>query len=454
MGRDYIKTGYYLENYFPEHKVRYVAITDGIDTFLDSSTNDITPFKAIMNDMYAKDISKKIRSVIKEKQKKGEYMCTFAPYGYKKDPNLKNHLIIDENVRDTVIEIFDLYSKGKGTKYIAEYLNKKKVPSPMTYLKNLSAPKKWNDVTILNMMKSETYIGNTVSNKKPKLSYKSPKRILTKKEQHLTIQNTHEPIIDAETYEKVQFYLSNRDMNKKTKHEFLFRGLLECHTCHCKLSIGSKTTENPIPYITCSQSRKGRCPSQHMNYKKFESQLLQYLQDFLRIYVQKDWLAEVYDKFKIDNENIIDKYKKEITNINNKINTVSEQIDNIYFDKLNKVISKEDYFRYTNKILADKNSLEKRKQELSDTINNKLKVENKIEDDKKLDNIINEFLSVKNISKSMLFRLIDKIEIDENKNVYVYFAFSKFGILNKTINDVISLKEICKKDIDTYYRKS
>ena len=135
LGRDYIKTGYYLENYFPEHGVRYVAITDGIDTFLDSSTNDITPFKAIMNDMYAKDISKKIRSVVKEKQKKGEYMCTFAPYGYKKDPNQKNHLIIDDNVKDIVIEIFDLYSKGKGTKYIAEYLNKKKVPSPMTYLK-------------------------------------------------------------------------------------------------------------------------------------------------------------------------------------------------------------------------------------------------------------------------------------------------------------------------------
>ena len=228
LGRDYIKTGYYLENYFPEHGVRYVAITDGIDTFLDSSTNDITPFKAIMNDMYAKDISKKIRSVVKEKQKKGEYMCTFAPYGYKKDPNQKNHLIIDENVKDIVIEIFDLYSNGKGTKYIAEYLNKKNVPSPMTYLKNLSEPKKWNDVTILNMMKSEAYIGNTVSNKKPKLSYKSKKRILTKKEQHLIIPNTHEPIIDAETYEKVQFYLSNRDMNKKTKHEFLFRGLLEC----------------------------------------------------------------------------------------------------------------------------------------------------------------------------------------------------------------------------------
>ena len=147
-------------------------------------------------------------------------------------------------------------------------------------------------------------------------------------------------------------------------------------------------------------------------------------------------------------------YKKEITSINSKIDTVSEQIDNIYFDKLNKVISEADYFRYTNKILAEKSILEIRKQELSDNINNILEAEKKREDDNELDNIINDFLSMKNISKSMLFRLIDKIEIDENKNVYVYFAFSKLNILNESINDVISLKEICKRDSDTYHRKN
>ena len=174
----------------------------------------------------------------------------------------------------------------------------------------------------------------------------------------------------------------------------------------------------------------------------------------MKIYVQKDWLEEIYDKFKTDTESIIDKYKKEISIINNRINTVSEQIDNIYFDKLNKVISEADYFRYTNKILAEKNVLEKRKQELSDNINNILEAEKKREDDNELDNIINDFLSMKNITKSMLFRLIDKIEIDENKNVYVYFAFSRLNILNESINDVISLKEICKRDLDTYHRKN
>ena len=135
LGRDYIKTGHYIENYFPQNNIRYVAITDGIDTYIDSTNNDITPFKAIMNDMYAKDISKKIRSVLKEKQKQGEYMCSISAYGYKKHPTIKNKLIVDEQVRDIVEKIFDMYSNGHGSVEIVNYLNSNKFLSPTGYRK-------------------------------------------------------------------------------------------------------------------------------------------------------------------------------------------------------------------------------------------------------------------------------------------------------------------------------
>lgn len=135
LGRDYIKTGFYLEDYFPKNNIRYVAITDGIDTCIDSTNNDITPFKAIMNDMYAKDISKKIRSVLKEKQKQGEYMCSISAYGYKKHPTIKNKLIVDEQVRDIVEKIFDMYSNGHGSVEIVNYLNSNKFLSPTGYRK-------------------------------------------------------------------------------------------------------------------------------------------------------------------------------------------------------------------------------------------------------------------------------------------------------------------------------
>ena len=460
LGRDYIKTGYYLENYFPEHNIRYVAINDGIDTFLDSTCNDITPFKAIMNDMYAKDISKKIRSVVKEKQKKGEYMCTIPPYGYKKDPNMKNHLIIDEKVKDVVETIFELYSNGKGTRYIANYLNNNNIPSPLSYIKNLKTPKKWNDVTILNMLKNEVYIGNTVSNKKTKLSYKSKKRVIMPKDQYIKIENTHEPIIDREMYQKVQFYLANRDMSRKTKHDFLFRGLLVCHTCKRKLTVGSKTIVNgikvkdPIPYITCTGSRINNCPAQHMNYNKFETEFLKYLKDFCKLYADKEHLKNIYATYEDKTSSIIAKYKKEIETIDNKIITISSQIDNIYFDKLNKVITENDYFRYSNKFICDRNSLEKRKVELNEIIQNlELEQSQKITD-YQIDNIINDFLNMEHISKSLLYRLLEKIEIDENKNVYVFFNFSKLNIINETINEAISFKKLCKRDLNTYNRKS
>lgn len=135
LGRDYIGTGELIEKYFPNKNVRYIAINDGIDTFIDNTNNDIAPFKAIMNDMYAKDISKKIRSVLKEKQKQGEYMCSISAYGYKKHPTIKNKLIVDEQVRDIVEKIFDMYSNGHGSVEIVNYLNSNKFLSPTGYRK-------------------------------------------------------------------------------------------------------------------------------------------------------------------------------------------------------------------------------------------------------------------------------------------------------------------------------
>ena len=122
LGRDYIMSGYYTEQYFPEHKVRYIALLDNIDTYLDSSNNDIAPFKSILNDMYAKDISKKIKSVLRNKKEMGLFVGKEAPYGYMKDPNNKYQLIIDEPAAMIVREIYEHYLQGMGTTQIANDL--------------------------------------------------------------------------------------------------------------------------------------------------------------------------------------------------------------------------------------------------------------------------------------------------------------------------------------------
>ena len=449
LGREYIQTGYYIENYFPEHMVRYVAINDGIDTFLDSTSNDVTPFKSIMNDMYAKDISKKVRSVIKEKQKKGEYMCTVPPYGYKKDISQKNHLVVDENVSYIVRDIFKMYLDGNSVYKIRDYLNNQNIQSPSGYVKKITEIKKWNSVTILNILANKAYIGTTVSNKRTNISYKSKKRIKVPEKEYIITENTHEAIIDKEDFEKVQFLLAKKSINKKNKHEYLFRGLIKCKTCHSNLEVGAKLNaygkkiKNPIPYITCRNSKKGICPPQHLNYNKFEKEVLQYLKEFLMLYTDKSRLEKIYKKYKARKNNNISKYEKELRQINNRISTLTNQIDSIYFDKLNHIISENDYFRYTNKIIGERDILESQKKEIVKQINN-TKEKQDIGSKEEMEKLINEFLN--NTSKKSLYMLIDNIEIDENKNVFINFAFNKLNETVKYINGEVEVKDLLKKE--------
>ena len=436
LGREYIQTGQYIEKYFPEHNIRYVAINDGIDTFSNTSCNDITPFKSILNDMYAKDISKKVRSVIKEKQIKGEYMCTVAPYGYKKDELQKNHLVIDENTSYIVKDIFNMYLNGNSVYSIRDNLNKRKIQSPSGYARKQVEIKKWNSVTILNILSNKAYIGTTVANKRTNLSYKSKKRIKVPIEEYIVTENTHEPIIEKEDFEKAQFLLAKKSINKKNKHEYLFRGLIKCKTCHSNLEVGAKLTKkgkeikNPIPYIICRNSKKGMCQPQHLNYYKFEEETLEYLKKFLTLYTNKDELKENYKEYKNNKDSNIAKYKKEIKLIDSKISNISSQIDNIYFDKINNVISQGDYFRYTNKIINERDSLINRKNEINKLINS-IKEKRGQYSEKELNETIDEFLN--NPSKKSIYRLIDYIEIDENKKIYIHFAFSKLGCISDYI---------------------
>ena len=449
LGRDYIETGYYLEKYFPLKNVRYIALNDGIDTFDNNNTNnDMTPFKSVFNDMYAKDISKKVRSSLLTKASSGQNIKSFLPYGYKKDELQKNHLVIDENTSFIVRDIFNMYLNGNSVYRVRDYLNKKNIQSPSGYTKKQVEIKKWNSVTILNILSNMAYIGTTVSNKRVNLSYKSKKRIKMPKEEYIIIENTHEPIISKEDFEKVQFLLNKKSINRKNKHEYLFRGLIKCKTCHSNLEVGAKLTangkeiKNPIPYITCRNSKKGICAPQHLNYNKFERETLAYLKEFLNLYADKENLKKVYKDYK-NNKNIsISKYQKEIKAIDNKITNILSQIESIYFDKINHVISEDDYFRYTNKIINERDSLINQKDEINKLISNMKEKQNKVSE-KEMNKLIDEFLNT--TSKKSIYQLIDRIEIDENKNIYIHFAFSKLNCMNKYINEKVEIKELLKQ---------
>ena len=482
LGRDYIKTGFYIEDYFPKNNVRYVAITDGIDTYIDSTNNDITPFKAIMNDMYAKDISKKIRSVLKEKQQQGEYMCSIPAYGYKRHPTIKNKLIIDEQVRDIVEKIFDMYTNGHGSVEIVKFLNSNKYLSPTGYRKtgivqnenkNLtrlsnqrlqsgspepccSRNKKeydWNEVTLCNMLKNEVYIGNTIQNKKSVISYKVKKIRTVEKENQIRVDNTHEAIIDKDTFEKVQCIIEKRGTNTKLKYDYLLRGLLYCYHCKRKLQIvlkkNSKRNAKSHPYITCSDAKERGCYPLNMNYEKFEKHIIYIVKKICQIYADKEIFYSIYEKYQNKTLDIQEGYKKKIEQINKAILDINNNLDKMYMDKLRGVLQEEDYIRVSQKFNFERTKLCEQKKELEQKLiglDNKIESKNYTREEKELDKLIEEFLKLEKIDKIYLYRLINKIEIDKDKNVYIYFNFSKLNSINENLEEFIKIEEIINEN--------
>lgn len=460
LGRDYIKTGFYIEDYFPKNNVRYVAITDGIDTYLDSTNNDITPFKAIMNDMYAKDISKKIRSVYKEKQKQGEYICSTTAYGYKKHPSIKNKLVVDRKVQSIVEKIFDMYANGHGSSEIVNYLNSNQYLSPSGYRKTGTVQDKnksgysWNEVTLCNMLKNEVYIGNTVQNKKSVISYKVKKIRSVEKENQIIVNNTHEPIVDKDTFEKVQCILKKRGTNTKLKYDYLLRGLLYCYHCKRKLQIvlkkNSKRNAKSHPYITCSDAKERGCYPLNMNYEKFEKHIIYIVKKICQIYADKEIFYSIYEKYQNKTLDIREGYKKKIEQIDRAILDINNNLDKMYMDKLRGVLQEEDYVRVSQKFNFEKTKLNEQKKELKQKLigtEEKINVKNHTKEEKDLDELIENFFKLDKIDKIYLYRLINKIEIDKDKNIYIYFNFSKLNSINESLNEFIKVEEVIKQDV-------
>lgn len=456
LGRDYIQTGYYIENFFPENNIRYVSILDGIDTFIDSTNNDITPFKAILNDMYAKDISKKVKSVLREKQKNGEFMCSTPPYGYKRHPTIKNKLVIDNNVAYVVRKIFDMYDNGVGSVLIKKYLDDNHYNPPKVYrqtglVQNENETKTWNEVGIMNILQNEVYIGNMIQNKTPVISYKVKKTRKTDKSEQIRVDNTHEPIIDKELFERIQPVIQVRRRNSEFKYEYLLRSFLYCKHCGRKLQVVLKRNANrqcrKLPYITCMDHKPRGCYPLSMNYYKFEKQVLNVIKQVCEIYHNKEKFYSLYNQVDNNNINLKSKFEKNIKSLEYGIKEINFKLDKMYNDRLNEIITEEDYKRFSDNFIKERERLKCEKAELE------LKLEELEEntkysktEDEDLEDVIQDFLSMKEITKINLYRLIKKIEIDKDKNVYIYFNFSKLNIISQNIDDFIEVSQILNQN--------
>lgn len=264
LGRDYLKVGLYTEITFPEANVRFIAINDQVDSE-SSVDNDFTPFRNIINEWYAKDTSKKIRAVFKAKGNSGKHLCTLPPYGYKKDESNKDLWIVDEEAAEVVKEIFALCVKGYGPTQIARILTKRGVDTPTVHNRKLGLPATslkmdfpniWNTDTVIHILENMNYCGHTVNFTTKKKSFKCKKKIRLPREDWLIFKDTHEAIIDEDTYETVQRIRQSRRRPTEMGEMSVFSGLVFCADCGKKMYLCRHAKATQKDYFNCSTYRK------------------------------------------------------------------------------------------------------------------------------------------------------------------------------------------------------
>ena len=429
LGRDYIGTGNLIEKYFPEHDVRYIAVTDNIDTYLDNSNNDIAPFKAIMNDMYAKDISKKIKSSLRAKQKEGKWVGGRCPFGYSKDSNDKNHLVINEEQAIVVRRIFDMCLDGLSFFKIAKRLTDERVKTPAQYYSfewknnyNLKLGE-WHSRTIRDILTNQVYTGDLVQNRRSKVNYKVKKVVRNNSKDYIIVEGTHEPIIDKETFYEVQKRIPKNVGRNEKKEVHLLDGLMYCGDCGHRISVQPRRKKDNRCYTICNYYRtyirQKFCTLHCNNYDVLERVVLDTLMSYCIKYLDgKKVKDNVLNGINDSNE---DNSQKEIKVLEQEINRINENLDNIYLDKLNKLISDEQFNRVKVKL---ENELKNRQDKLMKLINCSNDIFNKEEKNKMVEKYINEFLSMKDPSRELVINLIERIDIYEDKKLDIKFTFN------------------------------
>ena len=448
LGRNYVQSGYYTETYFPEHNVRYIAILDNIDTAIDSANNDIAPFKSILNEMYAKDTSKKINSVLQSKRKQGEYLGT-APYGYKKDPENKYHLIVDEEAAKVVKLIFEKYLEGYGTMQIADYLSEQKIPIPSDYNKKKRGAKSityglWAQSTVRFILSNEIYTGTVIQGKRKKLSFKSKKFIDVPEEDWVKVPNMHEAIVSIEDYERAKRIIESTKGSRVVENDYLFKGLLRCYDCKGYIGIRSSDKNGNI-YGRCQRyGRYGKfdvCSPHNFNYQVFEESMILVLKEICKEYSNKKRLEEIVKKSRSKENKELD-LRNRLKTYEAQIQKETRKLELLYEDRLSEIITVDSYIENANRIRNEIKEYQERIKEIQQELSGEENSKNK---DEKLNHLVDEFLNMEKPTKEIIREFIDKIEIHSDKQVDIYFNFKPLQELNNNFS--VAKKEYEKKAV-------
>lgn len=427
LGRNYSMIGYYVESYFPENRVRYISVTDGTDTAVESSANDIMPFRAIMDDMYAKDISKKIKSVKHNKQRKGEFIGGKPVYGYKMHPTEKNKIVVDEEAAPIVRRIFAMALDGESCRKIASILNEEKVPTPATYA-NLTLGRTgpytglWSSERISDMLQNETYIGNMVQGRSKKVSYKSKKSVRQARENWIVVEGTHEPLVDKETFQKVRMLVDSRKRTRSRTYDFLLKGLIFCHECGYPMAVLNRKNAagEDVLYFVCRTyqrfTKAGVCSSHTIKETTVTEAVLDKVREVREAYLRPEQLQPMAQDA-IEKQQRESRIAAEIKALKVKVDTLTNNLDKVYMDRLNEIIAEDDFQRIYQKMKTQQKELIAKHDALAKQAADPTRAEDEARE------LVAGFVESACTNRELLISLIERIELTEDKQIIIKFRF-------------------------------
>ena len=368
FSRDMTVIENYLHGKFIEWGIRFVSVVDNADTNL-RGNKKARQINSLINEWYLEDLSENVRAVFKDKMLRGEYLSTYAPYGYKKDPNKRNHLIIDTQPAEIVKMIYNWHLEGYGTQRIAQMLNEMCTPNPRKQ-KEIDGIRRtkmyaenerglWCTTTISDILHNQTYCGDTVQNTQRKASYKSEKRIKVPKSDWIIAQNTHEPIINRDVFAQAQRNLEMKCRAAGTGEIHLLSGKVFCY--YCKKAMQKNHAEAHTGYLRCRNkyllAANQKCPTPNVRIDYIENAVRQELQLWLDKYLVHRGISNI-PILQREHTDKLRRLQDEEKQTRMQIAKINITLKNLYIDRISELISTAQFLEFNEIFLADKKKLQ------------------------------------------------------------------------------------------------
>lgn len=425
LGRDYLKVGTYTEILFPENDIRFIAINNGIDS-INKQDSDFTPFLNIINEWYAKDTSKKIKAVFKAKGESGKPISTSIPYGYKKDPMNKDHWIVDEEASNVVKEIYNLCIKGYGVSQIATELQSRNILSPNAYFIKHNMPSRtkrynddnyWNPATVSTILSREEYLGKTINFKTYQKSYKNKKTCDNPRENWKIFDNTHEAIIDNETFDIVQRIRKGKRRRTPMGDMPILNGMIYCEDCGAKMyQVRCKGWAHDKEHLVCATYRKvkGGCSSHQIRNVVLEKIILSEIKRIVNFTKENtdEFIKMANDKANAEFQSSIKDSKRKLEANIQRYEKLDTIIKNLYEDNIDGKLTDERFKKLSEDYEKEQKELKTEIKDLKQLISKEKETK---DNTNRFIELVNKYTDIKELTPELLRNFVEKVYISHKE---------------------------------------